>query len=178
MPGGLHRHCCCEPPEPGPCGACPRFGESITAVVSGIEMCGCVEQPEVTPFISPLYAEVQLLSGSINGVHTLEWWPWAIDMCSWRSGPIARARTIYGYRPCSGPCYCLESGSDELDVFIRLDIRPDTFPPATWLKVQPGIFSYSASEIRCEGEYENRLLICGGDEGLPLFVGGTITLSR
>lgn len=175
MPGGLHRHCCCEP-GPGPCGACPRFGESITAVVSGIENCGCVERPEGTP-----YLEAQLLSGSINGVHTLEWspsgmWP---GRCIWKSDPIARMRVIYWNPPCSGPCDCVP-GPREYDVYIALDIRPDIFPPATSLSVSPYIFKYSASEIRCEGEYQNQSLICGGDDGLgmELFVGGTITLSR
>ena len=177
MPGGLHRHCCCEPPEPGPCDACPRAGESITAVVSGIEMCGCAEQSDTEPC---QYYEVQLLSGSINGVHTLEWWPYAIGWCSWRSGTIARVRQICWYRPCSGPCDCSRFSITEHDVYISLAIYPDTFPPATQLRVEPDIFWYLASEIRCEGEYQNQYLICGGDDGIgrPFFVGGTITLSR
>jgi len=171
MPGGLHRHCCCEP-EPGPCRACPRFGESITAVVSGIENCGCMEQPGPAP-----YAEAQLLSGSINGVHTLEWSPWMSGYCAWRAGPIARVRNIYWNPPCSGPCDCLEFGTREYDVYIGLRIRIDPFEPATWLDVAGyyPIFEYSAPEIRCEGEYQNQILICGG---WPFFVGGTITLSR
>ena len=176
MPGGLHRHCCCEP-GPGPCGACPQVGESITAVVSGIEICGCMVVPGLWP-MPPLYVKAQLLSGSINGVHTLEWWPYGIDTCSWRSGPIARIRTIRWFPPCSGPCDCSPVYDIDRDVYIDLHIRPD--PPATRLRMFGGIFDYSASEIRCEGEYQNQNLICGGGEvyGLPLFVGGTITLSR
>lgn len=172
MPGGLHRHCCCEH---GPCRACPRFGESITAVVSGVEMCGpCMASPVAS------YIEIELLSGSINGVHTLEWVPeWGgIEYCSWVSDTIARVRTTAWYSPCSGPCDCSHSQSHEHDVSISLFIRFDTFPPVTRLRMMmPEIFYYSASEIRCEGEYQNQYLICG--EGTaPYFVGGTITLSR
>jgi len=175
MPGGLHRHCCCEP-EPGPCGVCPRFGESITAVVSGIENCGCVKLPGA----GILYGEVQLLSGSINGVHTLEWSPWVSGCCRWKSDPIARIRETYWNPPCSGPCDCLWPVVSEVDVYIDLRIRPDIFPPAIWLDVVPYIFKYSASELRCEGEYQNQFLICGSEEyGYgPFLVGGTITLSR
>lgn len=172
MPGGLHRHCCCEP---GPCRACPRFGESITAVVSGIEMCGpCTAD-------TTGYIETELLSGSINGVHTLEWVPeWGgIEYCSWRSGTIARVRVTYWYGSCSGPCDCSQSMSWEYDVYIDLYIRFDTFPPTTRLRMMPEFFRYVASEIRCEGEYQNLYLICNEEyPGYPLFVGGTITLSR
>ena len=178
MPGGLHRHCCCEPPEPGPCDACPRAGESITAVVSGIEMCGCMELPEGTPY-DPVYVEAKLLSGSINGVHTLKWRPVVIGWCQWSSDPIARVRVIDWRRPCSGPCDCSSFTAGVHDLSIHLDIDPDPFAPTTSLRgLTLGFFRYSASEIRCEGEYQNENLICGEHIGWPLFVGGTITLSR
>ncbi len=176
MPGGLHRHCCCEP-EPGPCGACPRFGDSITAVVSGIEMCGpCM----ATPWGS--YVGIELLSGSINGVHTLSWVPVGTGWCIWRSGPIARVRRHAWSGTCSGPCNCSSHYSEEVDVGVSLDINLHAGASSISVGSIPApYFAHSVYEVLCEGEYPNQLLICGYDPGMggfPFGAGGTVTLSR
>ena len=175
MPGGLHRHCCCEPP--GLCGACPRFGESITAVVSGVEMCGpCMAWP------GGAYIESELLSGSINGVHTLSWRPAGTDWCSWRSDPIARVRWHDWAGTCSGPCDCSYHFSREVDVHVHLWIN--LYTGTTVISVigdRFWYFGHSVDEFLCEGEYPNQRLICGYDPGIDGYVfgtGGTITLSR
>lgn len=178
MPGGLHRHCCCEPPEPGPCGACPRFGESITAVVSGIELCGpCMETP------SGSYAEIELLFGSINGVHTLSWVPVGIGLCRWQSDPIARVRRHTWSGTCSGPCDCSSHYSAEYDVRVYLRINCNIGETLICVGgfLSTLYFLHSVGEVLCEGEYPNQLLICGYYPGMLDFLygaGGTVTLSR